>query len=142
MSRDSTLSILLVDDDDVAAESVVRSLGRVGCTFPIVWAEDGAVALAVLRGHDASRKVPRPRVVVLDLNMPRMDGFEFLKHLRADPLLRDDVVFVLTTSDTDNDRVRAYHENIAGYMVKAAIGPRFSRLANLLVSYQSAVNLP
>ena len=86
--------------------------------------------------------MPRPRVVVLDLNKPRMDGFEFLKHLRADPLLRDDVVFVLTTSDTDNDRVRAYHENIAGYMVKAAIGPRFSRLANLLVSYQSAVNLP
>jgi CheY-like chemotaxis protein len=142
MSRDSTLTVLLVEDDDVAAESVVRSLNRIGCTFPVVWAEDGAVALAVLRGQDASRKVPRPRVVLLDLNMPRMDGFEFLKHLRADPLLRDDVVFVLTTSDADTDRTRAYHENIAGYMVKAAVGPQFSRLANLLASYQSAVNLP
>lgn len=142
MSRDPTLTILLVEDDDVAAESVVRSLNRIGCTFPVVWAEDGAVALAVLRGKDALRKVPRPRVVLLDLNMPRMDGFEFLKHLRADALLRDDVVFVLTTSDVDTDRTRAYHENIAGYMVKAAVGPQFSRLANLLVSYQSAVNLP
>lgn len=142
MSRDSTLTILLVEDDDVAAESVVRSLNRIGCKFPVVWAEDGAVALAVLRGQDASRNVPRPRVVLLDLNMPRMDGFEFLKHLRADTLLRDDVVFVLTTSDADTDRTRAYHENIAGYMVKAAVGPQFSRLANLLASYQSAVNLP
>lgn len=142
MGRDSTLTILLVEDDDVAAESVVRSLNRVGCSFPVVWAEDGLVALDVLRGNDARRKAPRPRVVLLDLNMPRMDGFEFLKQLRADPALRDDVVFVLTTSDADTDRSRAYHENIAGYMVKAAVGPQFSRLATLLVDYQSSVRLP
>jgi len=142
MRRDAPLTVLLVEDDDVAAESVVRSLNRVGCSFLVVWAEDGAVALDILRGNDPQRRVPRPRVVLLDLNMPRMDGFEFLKHLRADAQLRDDVVFVLSTSDADTDRTRAYHENIAGYMVKAAVGPQFSRLANLLVGYQSAINLP
>jgi len=142
MPRDAMLTILLVDDDDVAAESVVRSLNKIGCPFPVVWAEDGGVALDVLRGKDAHRQVPRPRLILLDLNMPRVDGFEFLQHLRADPVLCDDVVFVLTTSDTDTDRSRAYHENIAGYMVKAAVGPQFAKLAQLLVSYQAAVQLP
>lgn len=142
MSPDATLTVLLVEDDDVAAESVVRSLSRAGCTFPVVWTEDGADALKVLRGQDASRKAPRPRVVLLDLNMPGMNGFEFLKRLRADPVLREDVVFVLTTSDADSDRTRAYHEHIAGYMVKSAVGPQFARLASLMVSYESAVRLP
>ncbi|WP_141289365.1 response regulator, partial [Ideonella azotifigens] len=80
--------------------------------------------------------------VLLDLNMPRMDGFEFLQQLRADPALCDEVVFVLTTSDADADRVRAYHENVAGYMVKALVGPQFAKLAQLLVSYRLAVRLP
>jgi CheY-like chemotaxis protein len=135
-------TILLVEDDDVAAESVVRGLQRVGAPFPVVWAEDGAVALAALRGEDPQRKVPRPRVILLDLNMPRMNGFEFLQALRADPVLTDDIVFVLTTSDADSDRSRAYHQHVAGYMVKAAVGPQFSRLAQLLLDYQSSVRWP
>jgi CheY-like chemotaxis protein len=142
MNPDRTLTILLVEDDDVAAESVVRSLNKIGCPFPVVWAEDGDVALDALRGGDALGPVPRPRVILLDLNMPRVDGFEFLRQLRADPVLCDDVVFVLTTSDADTDRTRAYHENIAGYMVKAAVGPQFSKLAQLLAGYQAAVRLP
>jgi len=142
MTENLALSVLLVEDDDVAAESVVRSLNRVGLALPLVWAQDGEVALQVLRDADPQRRAPRPRVVLLDLNMPRMNGFEFLQHVRADPLLRDEVVFVLTTSDADTDRTRACHENIAGYMVKAAVGPQFSKLAQLLQSYRSAVRLP
>jgi len=142
MSSEAALTILLVDDDDVAAESVVRSLQRANLGLPVVWAEDGAVALDILRGRDPMRRAPRPRVVLLDLNMPRMDGFEFLRELRSDALLREDVVFVLTTSDIDTDRARAYHENVAGYMVKASVGPQFSRLAGLLASYRHAVALP
>lgn len=138
----NTLSILLIEDDDVAAESVKRSLAKMGVPFPVVWAEDGLVALAVLRGQDPQRHVSRPLVILLDLNMPRMNGFEFLQQLRADPDLQDEVVFVLTTSDVDADRTRAYHEQIAGYMVKAAVGPQFFKLAQLLLSYASAVKLP
>jgi CheY-like chemotaxis protein len=140
--RHAELTILLVEDDDVAAEAVVRSLGKAQLMFPVVWAEHGEQALNALRGLDPRRPVPRPRVTLLDLNMPRMNGFEFLQHLRADPELCDDVVFVLTTSDADTDRVRAYHEHIAGYMVKAAVGPQFSRLAQLLELYHRAIRLP
>lgn len=136
------LTVLLIEDDDVAAESVRRSLGKMGVPFPIVWAEDGVAGLAALRDQDPARHIRRPRVILLDLNMPRMNGFEFLQQLRGDPELRDEVVFVLTTSDVDADRTRAYHEQIAGYMVKSAVGPQFSKLAQLLVSYGSAVKLP
>jgi CheY-like chemotaxis protein len=136
------LTILLVEDDDVAAEAVIRSLHRAGHVLPVVWAQDGQVALDILHGGDAHRKAPRPRVILLDLNMPRMNGFEFLQHTRADPALHDEVIFVLTTSDADSDRARAYDENIAGYMVKSLVGPQFSRLANLLDSYRAAVRLP
>lgn len=142
MKPEQTLNVLLVEDDDVAAESVLRGLSRVGLNLPVVWAEDGGVALQMLRGSDGRRKVERPRLVLLDLNMPRVDGFEFLRQLRADPELHDDVVFVLTTSDTESDRRRAYHENIAGYMVKAAVGPQFARLAQVVAGYQAAVHLP
>ncbi len=137
-----TLTILLAEDDDVAAEAVVRSLHKAGLHFPVVWAEDGEQALRALRGEDPARRVPRPRVVLLDLNMPRMNGFEFLQALRADADLRSDVVFVLTTSDTDADRVRAFHGQIAGYMVKSAVGPQFARLVQLLGLYQHAIRLP
>jgi CheY-like chemotaxis protein len=136
------MAILLVEDDDVAAESVMRSLGKMGVVFPVTWAEDGSVALAILRGEDPARRVQRPLVILLDLNMPRMNGFEFLQALRADPKLRDEVVFVLTTSDSDTDRTRAYHEQIAGYMVKSAVGPQFAKLLQLLTSYVAAVELP
>jgi CheY-like chemotaxis protein len=74
--------------------------------------------------------------------MPLMNGFEFLAALRADPALRDTVVFVLTTSNAETDRARAYHENIAGYIVKSATGPQFSGLARFLTEYHRAVQLP
>ena len=138
----NVLSILLIEDDDVAAESVKRSLDKMSVPFPVVWAEDGLIALAILRGQDPGRHIQRPLVILLDLNMPRMNGFEFLQQLRADPALQDEVVFVLTTSDVDADRTRAYHEQIAGYMVKSAVGPQFFKLAQLLLSYASAVKLP
>ena len=142
MSEPLDLSIVLVEDDDVAAESVMRGLNRSGVSAPVVWAQDGEMALRVLRSADPERRAQRPRVVLLDLNMPRMNGFEFLQHVRADPVLRDEVVFVLTTSDTDADRMRAYHENVAGYMVKASVGPQFAKLAQLLQSYRLVVRLP
>lgn len=136
------LSILLVEDDDVAAESVARSLRKNGVEHSITVAEDGLVALEILRGKHAERRIARPFIILLDLNMPRMNGFEFLQELRADNDLHEAVVFVLTTSSSDEDRTRAYQENIAGYMVKAAVGPQFSKLAKLLDSYLAAVKLP
>ncbi len=136
------VSVLLVDDDDVDAESVIRSLRRSDIPLHVLWVEDGLEALEVLRDEHAVLRLERPFVVLLDLNMPRMDGFEFLHAVRSDPQLRDTVVFVLSTSATEADRTRAYHENIAGYLIKSSVGPQFSKLARLLAGYQAAVTLP
>jgi CheY-like chemotaxis protein len=136
------LSVLLVDDDDVAAEAVQRSMRKHGVDCPLVWAEDGLVALQILRGEHPTKAISAPLMILLDLNMPRMNGFEFLAELRADERLQHSVVFVLTTSDSDSDRSRAYHEHIAGFMVKAAVGPQFAKLARLIAEYRSSVRLP
>jgi len=136
------ISILLVEDDDVAAESVRRGLSRNGMSYPLIWVEDGRTALEVLRGQSPRAFVKRPRIVLLDLNLPHVDGFEFLSALRADSALHDDVVFVLTTSDTQEDRTRAYRGQISGYMVKSEVGPQFVKVAQLLSAYAEAVCLP
>ena len=81
-------------------------------------------------------------IVLLDLNMPRMDGFQFLEELRGDPKLRRTVVFVLSTSARDQDRARAYDEQVAGYMVKSSVGPQFARLAEFMNHYAGTQNLP
>jgi CheY-like chemotaxis protein len=138
----SRLSVLLVEDDDVDAEAVIRSLRRSQAPVDVVWVEDGQEALEVLRGEHGYETVTLPVIVLLDLNMPRMDGFELLRAVRADPALHDLVVFVLSTSAAEADRTRAYHENIAGYLVKSSVGPQFARLARLLLTYRTAVTLP
>jgi CheY-like chemotaxis protein len=142
MSDVRELSLLLVDDDDVAAEAVVRGLRKGAMHCPVVLAEDGNVALQVMRDAHATRHIAKPYLVLLDLNMPGMDGFEFLRAVRSDENLRGTVVFVLTTSGSDGDRTRAYDENIAGYMVKSGVGPRLKGLAQFLIEYRSAVLLP
>jgi len=136
------LNLLLVEDDDVAAEAVIRGLKKHAMDCPVVPAEDGKAALQILRGNHSERRISKPYLVLLDLNMPRMNGFEFLEALRADPELRHTVVFVLTTSNAEADLTRAYEGNIAGYMVKSATGPKFSGLARFLAEYRGAVQLP
>jgi len=142
MNDSSELTVFLIDDDDVACESVERSFKKHEIPFPIVTAQDGIEALEILRGQNPSKQFTGPIVILLDLNMPRMNGFEFLQAMRSDPTLSSNVVFVLTTSNDDNDRSRAYAEHIAGYMVKSSVGPQFSKLANLLMNYRSSVTLP
>lgn len=136
------ITILLVEDDDVAAEAVCRNLKKMSIDYPIIHASDGVEALEILLNKNPQKKVPKPFLILLDLNMPRMNGFEFLNFIRNDKQLKDTVVFVLTTSDDDKDRSRAYHECIAGYMVKSSVGPQFAKLAALLESYKLAVTLP
>jgi CheY-like chemotaxis protein len=141
MTNAPPLSLLLVEDDDVAAEAVMRGLLRHAMVCPVIPAEDGSTALQILRGTHTGRHITKPYLVLLDLNMPRMNGFEFLRELRADSELRSTVVFVLTTSGADADLARAYQQNIAGYMVKSAVGPQFSGLARFLTEYRWAVQL-
>lgn len=135
------IKILLVDDDDVDAEMVIRGFRKSRIANEIIVAEDGIEALEVLRanGADAFRK---PYIVLLDLNMPRMSGFDFLEELRRDDLLKDSIVFVLTTSRADTDRARSYAKNVAGYLVKSDVGPSFKDAVQLLQSYWTIVTMP
>lgn len=141
-NTDKTLSILVIDDDDVATEAVQRSLRKHNIYYPVYTADDGLEGLQILRGMHPTIKLSKPHLVLLDLNMPRMNGFEFLEELRNDPSLSETVIFILTTSNNDSDRARAYNEHVAGYMVKSAVGPQFRKLALLLEHYVQAVVLP
>lgn len=135
------VNILVVDDDDVTAETVRRSLGKVGGSFHVVEAADGQEGLDILKGR-SEKRLERPYITLLDLNMPRMNGFEFLEAVRGDPTLASSVIFVLSTSDSDADRTRAYKDQVAGYMLKSAIGPQMVRLTALLHDYAQSVRLP
>jgi len=135
-------SLLVVDDDDVAAEAVVRGLRKHGLDWNIVIAQDGRDALQVMRGEIVERRIAKPYLVLVDLNMPRMNGIEFLRELRADPALHATVVFVLTTSGSAADRRLAYDQFVAGYLVKSNLGPQLSGLAKFLVEYRNSVLLP
>ena len=134
--------ILVVEDDDVQAEAVVRSLRKAGVESTIVVAPEGWEALSILRGTHSTHQIKRPYLVLLDLNLPRLGGMEFLREVRADPLLNDTVVFVLTTSANERDCKRAYEEHVAGYMVKSEVGPQFTRMVEMLRPYLAVVRLP
>lgn len=135
------LNVLLVEDDDVAAESVVRSLRKISKHINVVLAENGKIALEILRNEDEGSQIDSPFLVLLDLNMPVMNGFEFLEHVRHDEKLSRVVIFILTTSNDDKDKARAYDNHVAGFMVKSSVGPQFSKLATLLDAYRDAIEI-
>lgn len=136
------VQLLVVDDDEVDRELIVRGLRKAKILNPVVTAIDGADALELMRGTDTTPPLERPYVVVLDWNMPRMNGLEFLDALRSDPNLRDVVVFVLTTSDDQTDVARAYEHLVAGYIVKDRAGHDFMKLIEMLDAYWRIVELP
>lgn len=136
-----SVSILVVDDDEISIELVERALRKTKRPYRVVPAGNGLEALSILRGQSDTR-IEAPFLVLLDLNMPAMNGFEFLDEIRRDDDLRQTVVFVLTTSDAPEDIARAYQEQIAGYMTKTTIGPQCAALIRLLDSYVNTVDLP
>jgi CheY-like chemotaxis protein len=116
VADDVAAAVLLVDDDMVDRMLIRRSFRTLGIGNPIVEAHDGIAALELLRGRDARQ----PVVVLLDLHMPRMDGFEFLDEAFADPALPPLLVFVMTTCADDEKRVGAHARDIAGFVPKNA----------------------
>ena len=136
------VTVLLVDDDKVDAMAVRRSFRELKIANPIVEAHDGIVALEHLRGQNGHEKLPSPCLVLLDLNMPRMDGIEFLTELRNDPQLRSTLVFVMTTSSAEEDRTRAYDRNVAGYVLKHRPGQSFLKAISILEHYWRVIEFP
>ena len=109
------LNVLLVEDDELDVMNVTRAFRKHGMDDNLFVAGDGIDALEQLR----SGNLPRERLLILlDLNMPRMNGIEFLQELRKDPTLHRTPVVVLTTSKDERDLVDAYELNVAGYIIK------------------------
>jgi len=133
------ISVLLVEDNAVDVMGVKRAFSQSKLTNRIVVASDGRDALNKLRD---GKSIARPYVILLDLNMPRMGGVEFLKEARNDPELRSSVIFVLTTSSTAEDKARAYAHSIAGYIVKGKEEGSFINTASLFDHYTKTVDLP
>lgn len=132
------VTLFLVDDDDVDAMGVIRALRKRRIGNPVIRAKDGVDALEKLRNGE----VPRPYIVLLDLNMPRMGGLEFVKAVREDYDLATSVIFVLTTSQSDQDIAEAYKNHVAGYVVKSDMEDIFSKLGNMLNIYWQISFLP
>ncbi len=139
---DGPLRILMIDDDDLPPEALVRAFRAKRRTVDLQTASDGAAALARLRGTKSQPPLPPPYVVLLDLNMPGMSGLDVLDELRADPYLAGTVVFILSTSDDPRDVEAAYARNVAGYLIKQRLSGDYGRLVDLLDRYWQAVRLP
>ncbi len=136
----SPLDIILVEDDDGDAKAIRRALEKARIANPVTRVVDGIEALALLRGESGTP--PERYILLVDLNMPRMNGIEFLAALRADPDLRSTIVFLLTTSNDDRDKASAYAYNIAGYILKQNAGGDFLNLIGTLDHYWRIVELP
>jgi len=133
------LNILLVEDDEVDVMNVKRAFAKGNITNPLFVAGNGLEALERLRGDE----IPKSRrLVLLDLNMPKMNGIEFLRELRADPELTLTPVVVLTTSDAERDKVEAYNLHVAGYLLKPVTFASFCETMASLNKYWTLVELP
>jgi CheY-like chemotaxis protein len=133
------LNILLVDDDEVDVMTVKRAFSKANIANHVFVATDGIEALELLRtdGVPTAR-----RLVLLDLNMPRMNGIEFLREIRSDPALQALTVVVLTTSNEDRDRVEAYQLNVAGYLLKPVTFHSFADVMATLNKYWTVMEMP
>ncbi|MCI0340698.1 MAG: response regulator [Planctomycetales bacterium] len=130
--------ILLVEDDEDTVELARRALRGCGLPLRLAVARDGAEALALLL--DAAPGAERPRVVVLDLRLPKLDGFEVLRRLRGEPSSRLLPVVVLTSSRDEGDIARAYALGANSYVRKPVEAERFREAMTLIARYWGSQN--
>ena len=133
------LNILLVEDDELDVMNIRRAFDKNRITNPLHVAGNGIEALEMLRAGEVPEE---RRLILLDLNMPRMNGIEFLRELRKDAELRLTPVVVLTTSDDERDRVEAYNLNVAGYILKPVTFVNFAEAMATLNKYWTLVEMP
>jgi len=130
--------VLLVEDDAIDAMTVRRAFRDLKLANPLAHATNGEAALAYLANDDD----PKPCVILLDLNMPRMNGVEFMRVAKADPVLRKIPVIVFTTSRDDRDIVESYQLSVAGYIVKPVDYKKFVEAIRMIDLYWTINELP
>lgn len=135
------LNILLVEDDDGDVKAVERAFTKAKIVNPIIRAVDGVEALEILRGQN-DKKIQKPYIMLIDLNLPRMTGLDLMRVIRNDPEFKESVIFVLTTSKNQADKDAAYELHAAGYIHKETAGDDFLNLTELVDTYWRLVELP
>lgn len=136
--EDNATTIFLVDDDELEVMWLTRQIAKLDLKFNFLHARDGEDALELLR----SEQVPFPHIILLDINMPRMDGHEFLALLRENPTYKTSVVFMMTSSEAVSDKKRAYEKNVAGYLLKSIQSSSENQLGTLIQCYCKSVQMP
>ena len=136
------INILLIEDDEVDVMNLKRAFNKNNIRFSLSIAHDGMEALEMLRGPENIKLKKLPNIILLDINMPKMNGLEFLRELRADQNLNHISVFVLTTSNEKSDKFEAYKLNVAGYILKPLSFQKFVQAINTLNKYWELTELP
>lgn len=139
---DKIVNILLVEDDEVDVMNVKRAFKKNNVTNPLIIANNGLEALNILKKTQEEKPHELPKIILLDLNMPKMGGIEFLKELRQDENLKNLSVFVMTTSNEDNDKISAYNLNVAGYVLKPLSMDQFMNVVSTLNNYWKLCEYP
>ena len=136
MPTNREVNLLVVEDDEIDVKALLRAFKKLKIANPVTVAKDG------IEGWEALQDLPRPYLLILDINMPRMNGIELLGKIRATEKYHDSIVFVLTTSTDDKDKFEAYNLNVAGYMLKSDMGTSFIRAIEMVEQYWKVVEFP
>lgn len=139
---DKIVNILLVEDDEVDVMNVKRAFKKNNVTNPLFVCNNGVEALEFLKQQKEKAPSEVPKIVLLDLNMPKMGGIDFLKAIRATDDFKFLSVFVMTTSNEDKDKVDAYNLNVAGYILKPLSMERFIEAVSTLNNYWKLCEFP
>lgn len=132
-------SILIIEDDDIDAKALQRALTQIGIAADLMYrAYDGIEALELLK----QKKPPLPCIIIIDINMPRMTGIEFLQHLHQDAVYGSSPAFILTTSNSNADKQAAYESHVTGYMLKENVGKSFSNFIQFFEAFTETIELP
>lgn len=143
MGTGEAVDFLLVEDSPSDAELTMEALREAGLADRLVWVKDGAEALAFVRREGAYAQRPpgaRPRVILLDLRLPKVDGLEVLESLKVDPSTRSIPIVVLTSSKEDRDVTRAYELGVNSFVTKPVRFEEFAQVVSKLGAYWLSVN--
>ena len=136
------IRILLVEDDDGDAKAVERTFLKARIANPLLRAKDGVEAMEILKGSESQAPLESPYLLLVDLNMPRMNGIQLVTAIREDPSLHESIIFMLTTSNRAEDKQAAYSLNVTGYILKERAGEDFLKLFSLVDTYWRIVEMP
>lgn len=136
------MNILLVEDNAIDAMFVTRAMAKVTSNGQIVHAKDGQEALEMLTHQNDGTQLPRPFFILLDINMPRMNGHEFLQVMRGVDGISDNIVFMFTTSDNPQDISKAYKNRANGYIVKPEDLHGLKNVLSVLQDYWHLCEVP